>query len=368
MPAAGSLFAQAASLTEVCGEGGLFCRWVYARTESEFLARFVAPSAQIVLIVAIAFIASILAHRLISRTVEEMKDPDTVGRINRLKRTTRLSMVEGERRHSPRRAQRADALGALGRSMATAVIWLLTVFLILGAVGINLAPLIASAGIVGIALGFGAQELVQDLISGVFMLVEDQYGVGDIIDVGEATGVVESVGLRSTRIRSIDGTLWHVPNGEIRRVGNMSQQWARALLDISVAYDTDVDAAMELITDVACTMAGDPEYADIFLDEPEMWGVEAFAADSIVLRLVINTRPAEQWKIARELRRRLKHAFDEASVEIPFPQRTVWLRTDVTGSDDLPAVVVADERGGAGGRGSSQAPATRPDGKEEHRG
>lgn len=336
------LLAQADGLSEVCGDGGLFCRWVFERTESEFLARFIAPTAEIAFIVVIAFVAWVLARRLISRTVEEMKDPETVGRINRLKRTTQFSVAEGERRHSPRRAQRADALGALARSVATAVIWLLAIFLILGAVGINLAPLIASAGIVGIALGFGAQELVQDLISGIFMLVEDQYGVGDIIDVGEATGVVESVGLRSTRIRAIDGTLWHVPNGEIRRVGNMSQQWARTLLDISVAYDTDVDAAMALITEVACIMAAEEGYADKFLEEPEMWGVEDFGADSIVLRLVIKTRPAEQWTVGRELRRRLKHAFDEVGVEIPFPQRTVWLRAE-DGADQVLAPPARDQ-------------------------
>jgi small conductance mechanosensitive channel len=159
------------------------------------------------------------------------------------------------------------------------------------------------------------------------MLLEDQYGVGDVVDTGEATGTVEGVTLRTTRIRSVDGTLWWVPNGEVRRLGNMSQDWARALLDIGVAYDTDTDHATEVIAGVARGMAEEPEYAEIFLDEPSVWGVENLGVDSIDIRLVIKTTPGDQWKIAREIRRRLKQAFDEEGIEIPFPQRTMWLRS-----------------------------------------
>jgi small conductance mechanosensitive channel len=238
--------------------------------------------------------------------------------------------------------------------------------MVLGTFAINLGPLIAGAGIIGIALGFGAQDLVKDFLSGVFMLIEDQYGVGDIIDAGEATGVVEGVTLRSTRIRDVEGTLWHVPNGEIRRVGNMSQEWARSLLDVAVAYGADIDVVSELIQRVASEMAHEPAYQETFLDEPEMWGVQDLGNDAVALRLVIKTRPGEQWAISRELRRRIKNAFDAADVEIPFPQRTVWLRTEKPvsfgGADAAPfehrvpdeaairRAVAASKRGDTGGR------------------
>jgi moderate conductance mechanosensitive channel len=297
-------------------------------TVGEALAATSSTLGEIVLIVVLAWVASLLARRAIRKAVEEMKDPDNVGRVQRLKRTTKLSVVEGERPHSPRRAQRADALGALAKSVVAVIIWTVALFMVLGALGVELGPLIAGAGIVGVALGFGSQALVKDLISGVFMLVEDQYGIGDIIDAGEAIGVVEGVGLRSTRIRAVDGTLWHVPNGEIRRVGNMSQQWARALLDVGVSYDTDVDEASRIILEVATIMAEEDDYRVKFLDTPEIWGVENLGADSIDIRLVIKTLPGEQWKIARELRARIKKAFDAAGIEIPFPQRTVWVRNE----------------------------------------
>jgi moderate conductance mechanosensitive channel len=172
------------------------------------------------------------------------------------------------------------------------------------------------------------------------MLLEDQYGVGDIIDAGEAVGVVEGISLRTTRIRDVTGTLWHVPNGEITRIGNMSQEWARALLDIGVAYGTDIDAASEIILRVASAMAEDPDHAEEILEEPEVWGVQDLADDSVVIRLVVKTVPGRQWAVARALRRRIKMAFDAANVEIPFPQRTVWLRTEAPvalGDADTPA-------------------------------
>jgi small-conductance mechanosensitive channel len=196
----------------------------------------------------------------------------------------------------------------------------------LGEFGVNLAPFIASAGIVGVALGFGAQSLVKDFLSGIFMLLEDQYGVGDIIDVGETSGVVEVVNLRTTRIRDINGTLWHVPNGEIRRVANQSQEWARAVLDIEVAYGTNLAEAMEVIKRVADEVWEEaPENATV-LEEPEVWGIEAFGESSIAIRLVMKVEPAEQYATARLVRGRIKEAFEDAGIEIPFPQRTVWLQ------------------------------------------
>jgi small conductance mechanosensitive channel len=191
----------------------------------------------------------------------------------------------------------------------------------LGEVGIDLGPLIAGAGVLGVAIGFGSQSLVRDFLSGAFILVEDQFGVGDIVDVGEASGTVEAVSLRTTRLRAIDGTVWHVPNGEIRRVGNMSQHWSRALLDIEVAYDTVVEHARSVIKRVADSVWAED---DGVLEEPELWGVEQLGANGVMLRLVVKTTPSQPWRVSRELRERIKVAFDEEGIEIPFPQQTVW--------------------------------------------
>jgi small conductance mechanosensitive channel len=161
------------------------------------------------------------------------------------------------------------------------------------------------------------------------MIVEDQYGVGDVVDLGDASGTVEAVTLRSTRLRDVSGTVWHVPNGTIQRVANKSQQWSRALVDVSVSYDTDVAQASEVIKRVADEMWVDEDWSNCILEEPEVWGVESLGADGIVIRLVVKTQPAEQFKVMRELRVRIKTAFDAEGIEIPFPQRTLWVRGEV---------------------------------------
>ncbi|HSK23172.1 MAG TPA: mechanosensitive ion channel family protein [Egicoccus sp.] len=291
----------------------------------EIVDKAVEPALQILLILVVAWAVLWFARRVLRRAVAEFKEPDDERFGRRLRKAT---TSEGSTPHTERRAQRADALGALANSVLTVVVWVVAFAMVLGTFAINLGPLIAGAGIIGIAIGFGAQNLVSDFLSGVFMLLEDQYGVGDVVDVGEANGVVEGVTLRTTRIRDVEGTLWHVPNGEIRRVGNMSQEWARALLDVGVAYGVDVDVASDLILRVATEMAHEPDYAEVFLDEPQIWGVQTLGADSVDIRLVIKTKPGEQWAIGRELRRRIKNAFDASGIEIPFPQRTVWLRTE----------------------------------------
>jgi small conductance mechanosensitive channel len=160
------------------------------------------------------------------------------------------------------------------------------------------------------------------------MLLEDQYGVGDVIDVGEATGSVEAVGLRTTRLRDIDGVVWYVRNGEILRVGNKSQGWARAVVDVPVAYGEDIARVRTLLQRVAEEMSGDADLEDVVLEQPEVWGVEALSPDAVLVRVVVKTAPLEQWRVARELRQRVKAAFDQAGVEVPLSQHTVWLRRD----------------------------------------
>ena len=283
------------------------------------------PGLTIVLVLFIAAVLSRLAKRTIRKGVARMKDPESTrgGR-----RRSRNAAADEEAVENLRRAQRADALGNVATSLAGVVIWSVAVIMALGQINVELGPLIAGAGIIGVAVGFGAQDLVKDFLSGVFMLIEDQYGVGDIIDAGEASGVVEGITLRSTRLRDIDGTLWHIPNGEIRRVGNMTQEYSRALLDIGIAYSADIDAAVEVIQGVSDELAQDAEWGELIIAEPRVLGVQALGADSVDIRLLVKTVATRQFEIARELRRRIKYAFDAAEIEVPFAQRTVWLRTE----------------------------------------
>ena len=220
--------------------------------------------------------------------------------------------------------QRADALTAISNSVLTFSLTVLTLLIFLDLININLAPLLAGASVFGVALGFGAQSLVKDLIAGISNLAEDQYGVGDVVDIGEAVGVVESVTLKSTRVRALDGTLWHVPNGSIERVANKSQEWSRVILDISVAYQSDLKVVEKTILAILqeySTMAGVREF---LIDLPELLGIERLADSSIDFRVVARVAAGKQWDLTRKLRFLVKERFDEAEIEFPFPQLTVW--------------------------------------------
>jgi small-conductance mechanosensitive channel len=304
------------------------------RNAASETAAWLAVSLRIALILLLAIALRVVVHRAISRVVDRAIVRPAVPEAlrQRLIDTTPAAAAE-------RRRQRAETIGSVLRSLSSILIFGVALTTVLGELGVDLGPVLASAGILGVALGFGAQNLVKDFLNGIFMILEDQYGVGDAIDVGEASGIVEAVGLRVTRLRSVDGTVWHVRNGEILRVGNMSQGWSRALLDVSVAYGTDVEHALEVIERVADEVAAGDKVGAFVLDEPEVWGVERLGADGIDIRLVVKTAPLEQWKVARELRSRLKEAFDAEGIEIPFPQRSLWLRT----SPDGPAAPVTDE-------------------------
>lgn len=222
-----------------------------------------------------------------------------------------------------RRQLRGESLAALTSSIVTAVAVVIGLTLTLGLIGVNPAPLIASVGVVGIAFGLGAQKLMQDFLAGVFMLLEDQFGVGDIVDVGDAAGVVEGVSLRTVRLRSLDGTLWHVSNSEIRRVGNKSQIWSRAVIDLSLAYEQDVEHAWEVIDQCLREFASDAVWTPKLSGTPEVLGVEKFAESSVDLRVLIPTIPANQWEVAREFRRRIKQKFDENGISFPYPHLTL---------------------------------------------
>ncbi|MEX2291525.1 MAG: mechanosensitive ion channel family protein [Mycobacteriales bacterium] len=305
-----------------------------AKNAAFWTAEWVAASLRIAVVVVLALVLRALVHRAIQNVVSRAVLRPAVPEALRQRLVDMTPAAAAERRR-----QRAETIGSVLRSVSSIVIFGIAVTTVLSELGVNLGPVLTGAGIVGVALGFGAQNLVKDFLNGIFMILEDQYGVGDAIDVGEASGIVETVGLRVTRLRSVDGTVWHVRNGEILRVGNMSQGWSRALLDISVAYGCDVDHAESVIERVARETAAGEKVGPFMLDEPEIWGVERLGADGLDIRLVVKTAPLEQWKVARELRHRLKEAFDEEGIEIPFPQRSLWLRTS---PEDTPTPVTDD--------------------------
>ncbi|HEV8114771.1 MAG TPA: mechanosensitive ion channel family protein, partial [Acidimicrobiales bacterium] len=265
-------------------------------------------------VVVLAMVLKRLVHRAIRRFTARLVV--SAGSSGRLK-----SILEGQ--PDPRAAGRAATLGDVLRSLATAGIYGIALLTILGEVGINLGPLVASAGIVGVALGFGAQSLVKDFLSGVFMLVEDQYGVGDVVDLGPASGTVEAVGLRTTRIRDVQGVVWHVPNGQVNRVGNKSQDWSRAVLDIEVGYGTDLRVAQEAIEQAAAEVCGREPWTTAVLAPPEVWGVEALGKEAVALRLVVKTRPAAQFALLRELRLRTYEALDREGIKAPLARQVV---------------------------------------------
>jgi small conductance mechanosensitive channel len=293
---------------------------------------FLGPPLTIFLILVVAIVARFVLHRLIDKVAEGI----ATGRAGIGRLEDRLPSAIVGSTLSPRREQRARTMASVLKSLTTATIGVIAGLTILDELGIATGPLLASAGIVGIAVGFGAQALVRDVISGVFMLIEDQYGVGDVVDLGDASGVVEAVGLRVTRVRDVNGTVWYIRNGQVLRVGNQSQGWARAVLDVGIAYGEDVARAEELLLDVAKKLKDDAQFGALVLEEPEMWGVESVSADGVVLRLVVKTQPLQQWAVARELRRRIKERFDAEGVRVAHPQSAVWVAGDTPRSARTP--------------------------------
>ncbi len=306
-------------LVEACGPKGeqsWACSAVYRITGNDTaadVADALSKPLRIIVILVVAWILVHISRRLVNRMVRHMR-----GGVEKLSRLPAgVTFVDTGPMPEARRAQRAETIGAVVRSVVAIVIWSVALLTVLSELGVNLAPLLAGAGIAGLALGFGAQSLVRDFLTGLFMLLENQYGVGDVIDVGLATGTVEGVSLRTTRLRDSDGVVWHVPNGEVHRVGNKSQQWSRAIVDVAIAYNADLERATEVIHQVAQDMMSDEHLGSIVLDEPSVLGVEALAPERVVLRVEARTRPQEQGRIARQLRARMKAALDAAGIAAP---------------------------------------------------
>ncbi|CAN5655319.1 MAG: mechanosensitive ion channel family protein [Geodermatophilaceae bacterium] len=311
-----TLLAQPSCVEEA---GSSLCSVVYDVTGVDWLATsadaLIATPSKIVLIIVVALVVRFLLHRAIRRLTRTSAEGRAPGALRPLKdRTDSVLKHVGERRR-----QRAETIGSVLRSVVSLLTLSVATMLVLGELGINLAPIIASAGIVGVALGFGAQNLVKDFISGIFMILEDQYGVGDVVDLGEATGSVEAMGLRVTTLRDMNGMVWYVRNGEVLRVGNKTQGWSQVVLDLPVAHDTDLDAARVAMKQVADDLRLDPEWSEAFLGEPEDLGVESIAAAGITLRLQVRTTTSDQWRVARELRLRIKERFDADGIRTPPP-------------------------------------------------
>ena len=266
--------------------------------------------------VVVALLARWAAFRLIDRVVQAATERHTDRMVSLRGRAGRaLASAVGIDRE--RHVQRTRTMGAILRSIVSFVIATIALLTVMAIVGIPLGPMLASAGVGGVALGFGAQSLVRDFLSGVFMIVEDQYGVGDVIDTGVVVGTVENVSLRVTQLRDADGVTWYVRNGEILRVGNKSQGWSMAIVDVPIAYDEDVERAQRIIRDVVGELDGDELWADRLLDKPEVVGVESIAGGTITIRILAKCVAQEHFSVQREMRERIKLAFDREGVRGP---------------------------------------------------
>ncbi|MEY3889515.1 MAG: hypothetical protein RLZZ90_395 [Actinomycetota bacterium] len=219
--------------------------------------------------------------------------------------------------------QRARTMGSVLGNTITWGIYIVGTTMVLSELGVAVGALVAGAGILGAAIGFGAQSLVKDLLSGLFIVFEDQYGVGDSVDLGQATGVIESVGLRVTQVRDIAGTLWYVRNGEIIRVGNSSQGWSRVVIDIPLQYDSNVEKAKKVVEEAAVKLTSEPIFNKAVIGKPEVWGIEVLSGEQVVIRLVQQVRASKQDEVARELRMRVKQALDSAKISLASGKQAI---------------------------------------------
>ena len=303
-------------VSESCKSDAL-CSWVFEQTETQWLANssyvFVVKPLRIIAIIVIAMVIRWLLHRGISRLTATTSRAAMPALLKPLRERADKQEAADNTFIPERRRQRAEAIGSVLRSFVTAVVFTMAVLLVMGELGFNLGPLLASAGIVGVALGFGAQSLVKDLIAGLFMLLEDQYGVGDSVDLGDAVGVVETVGLRVTTVRDMRGVLWYIRNGEIIRVGNKSQGWAMVVIDIPIGF-VNSEEATTVLRQAALALAEEPEHATEFLEPPDVIGVEQLTVDGAVIRTIAKTTADGQPIVQRELRRRLTEALETSGI------------------------------------------------------
>jgi small-conductance mechanosensitive channel len=310
--------------TNPCVSRDNSCNLMWRLTGNEDATRifdlvFGRPAVVIALVLA-GMVVRWLSHRVIDRLVRGAERGVLPGRLSTLSigqtsLADAFSALEGD--YAQRRVARARTMGSLLKSLATGVIFTVVLLMSLSELNLDIAPLIASAGIAGIALGFGAQSLVKDFLAGLFLIFEDQYGVGDTVNLGEASGVVEAVSPRVTRLRDPNGTVWYVRNGEILRVGNQSQNWARVNVDVAVAYTEDLARVRRVLMDVAEEMWTDEDLDGLLVEPPEVIGVEQVVGDVVAIRVALKTPPMEQLGIARLFRERAKVRLDSEGIEVP---------------------------------------------------
>lgn len=244
-----------------------------------------------------------------------------------LPRTLQAAISRGGCAEGPAElVKRCDTLAHVGVKTAVGAVWVVIGFMLLSEIEVDIAPILAGVGVVGIAIGFGAQALVRDVISGIFVLIENQYSRGDVVKVAGVTGLVESINLRRTVLRDLDGTVHHVPNGEIKVASNLTREWSRVNVNVQVSYDSDLDRVIEVINRVGQELAEDPAYGPLIVEAPKVLRVESFGESGIDIKILGVTQPIKQWEVAGELRRRLKRTFDQEGIEIPFPHRVLITR------------------------------------------
>jgi moderate conductance mechanosensitive channel len=313
-----------------CGsDPGVGCRLVWDITHNptaatltrNFFAGPVNAALRIVFVAVLALVIRAVLHRLIRRLTDRASSTALPSFLRRTSggngEPAAGTAAAAQAQHAlvdERRRQRIHALGSILRSAASVTIFFIASMVILGDLGINLAPILASASVAGVAIGFGAQNLVKDYLAGIFMLLEDQYGVGDAISVGDRTGTVEAVTLRTTRLRDVSGIVWHIRNGTIDRVGNESQGWARAVIDYPLPYAVDLSRVTPVLEREAGVMWQDATWRKVMLEKPVVWGAQDVTADVVTVRIVARTAPLRQWEVERELRARLKSALTTAGI------------------------------------------------------
>lgn len=330
-----SLGALLADPSTYCAERGWGCQPVLDATGNERVAAVLGWLSEkpltILGILAVAWVVNRMLHRVIKRGGDRMMDnADRFGEFmpDRFRRSESAG----------RAAARGEAISTVARSIATSIVVMGAAATILSELGVSLAALFASAGIIGVALGFGAQNLVRDVLAGWFIVVEDRYGVGDTIDAGPpALGVVERVTLRSTRLRDVNGTVWHVANGEILRVGNKSQNWSRAVVDVVVTPQADIDRACELLEQVGMAMKDDPDWSERVTGTPDVLGVHLMDPTGVTLRVIYDTEPASQFPVEREYRRRVLAAFELEGIALATLVPARFATGPITAGEGPPA-------------------------------
>ena len=335
------------TLTGSCGDNpGIACRLAWDVTHSTsaaqlvrvYLAGPVSDGLRILFVVVVALVVRAVANRVINKITERAATttlPVASAAIRPAIRkhrapaqapaeeTAALSAAAVAAAGTERHEQRARALGSILRSGVSIVVFGIAALTILGDLGFNLTPLLLSTTVLGVALGFGAQNLIRDYLAGILMLVEDHYGVGDTINVKDATGTVEAMTLLTTRLRDVNGVVWHIRNGTIESVGNESQGWSRAVIDYPVPYGEDLARIRALMEQAASSMFSERGWRKLILEKPEVWGAQELSSKEVTMRIVAKTAPMRQWEVARELRARVKAALDAAGVAPAGPDTIV---------------------------------------------